>query len=228
MKSLDEQEELPLLYKLANNKSNSRAILPPRPKGPSGPQSHDIRVTNEQIQGLLVQVDSQVSIKPGKQQQFLDLLSKPQEGWGTRIFFTTIIPMLPLVDRSMLVNQSECKGLNVLHNWLNKAKETANAEKFQLDVLSALGALPVDMEALRRVPIGKTVNALAKKDPSANVKTAAAKVVQQWRRNVGMSDAEAKRPRLFSYSKHVLCLYIVKPRTPTAVPAYPIRVCPVV
>lgn len=206
MKSLDEQEELPLLYKLANNKSNSRAIQPPRPKGPSGPQSHDIRVTNEQIQGLLVQVDSQVSIKPGKQQQFLDLLSKPQEGWGTRIFFTTIIPMLPLVDRSMLVNQSEYKGLNVLHNWLNKAKETANAEKFQLDVLSALGALPVDMEALRRVPIGKTVNALAKKDPSANVKAAAAKVVQQWRRNVGMSDAEAKRPRLFSYSKHVLYL----------------------
>ena len=193
MKSLDEKEELPLLYKLANNKANSRVIQPPRPKGP---QSNDIRVTNEQIQGLLVQVDSQVSIKPGKQQQFLDLLSKPQEGWGTRIFFTTIVPMLPLVDRSMLVKQSDYKGLHVLHNWLNKAKETANAEKFQLDVLSALGALPVDMEALKKVPIGKTVNALAKKDTSANVKTAAAKVVQQWRRNVGMSDAEVKRPRL--------------------------------
>lgn len=193
MKNLDEQEELPLFYKLANNKPNSRVIQPSRPKGP---QSHDIKVTTEQIQGLLVQVDGQVTIKPGKQQQFLDLLSKPQEGWGTRIFFTTIVPMLPLSDRDMLVKQSEYKGLVVLHNWLNKAKETANAEKFQLDVLSALGALPVDMDALRKVTIGKTVNGLARKDPSASVKAAAAKVVQQWRKNVGMSDTEAKRPRL--------------------------------
>lgn len=195
MKSLDEQEELPLFYKIASNKVNSKAAPLTKPKAPP---SNDIRVTTEQIQGLLVQVDNQVTIKPGKQQHFLDLLSKPQEGWGTRIFFMTVVSMLPLADRTMLVKHSDFKGLHVLHNWLNKARETANAEKFQLDVLAALGALPVDMEALRKVPIGKTANGLAKKDPSAKVRSAAAAVVQQWRRNVGMPDADVKRARSIS------------------------------
>ena len=195
MKSLDEQEELPLFYKIASNKVNSKAVPFTKPKAPP---SYDIRVTTEQIQGLLVQVVNQGTIKPCKQQHFLDLLSKPQEGWGTRIFFMTVVSMLPLADRTMLVKQSDFKGLHVLHNWLNKAKETPNAEKFQLDVLAALGALPVDMEALRKVPIGKTANGLAKKDPSAKVRSAAAAVVQQWRRNVGMPGADVKRARSIS------------------------------
>ena len=200
MKNLDEKEELPLFYKIADNKLNSKAVPLARPRPAAvSPQDAERQMLMDQINGYLVQVDSQVMIKPGKQQHFVDLMQRPQKGWAVRIFFLTTIAALPLADRTMLVTLADRKGLHVMHTWLKAASErTADAERFQLDVLKTLGALPVDMAALKQVPIGRTVNSLAKKDPSQKVKAAAAKVVQQWRRNVGMADSDAKRTRLLS------------------------------
>ncbi len=195
MKSLDDKEELPLFYKMENNKLNSKAIPPVRAKPAS--LSPELNTLHNQIQGLLTTVDNQVMIKPGKQALFVDLMNRPQMTWAVRIFILTAILALPLADRTMLVTLADRKGLHVLHSWLKSASDKAGeAEKFQLDVLKTLGVLPVDMAALKQVPIGKTVNGLAKRDPSQKVKAAAAKVVQQWRQNVGMADTDAKRPRL--------------------------------
>ena len=202
MKKLDDKEELPLFYKMADNKLNSKAVPAVRPKpAPLTQKQLEIKVLNEQIQALLTQVDQQVMIKPGKQHHFVDLMHRSST-WAGRLLFLTSILALPTNDRAMIVSVAERKGLHVLHNWLKAASERPDPEKFQLDVLKTLAVLPVDMAALKKVPVGKTVNTLAKKDPSQKVKAAAAKVVQQWRRNVGMADSEAKRARLFPNSLH--------------------------
>ena len=197
MKKLDDREELPLFYKMADNKLSSKAVPAFRPKpAPLTQKQLEIKVLNEQIQAMLTQVDQQVMIKPGKQHHFVDLLNRPSISWAGRLLFLTTILALPTTDRATLVCVADRKGLHALHTWLKAASERQDAEKFQLDVLKTLGALPVDMAALKQVPIGKTVNNLAKKDPSHKVKAAATKVVQQWRRNVGMADSDAKRARL--------------------------------
>lgn len=199
MKRLDDKEELPLFYKMADNKLNSKAVPAVRPKpAPLTQKQLEIKVLNEQIQAMLTQVDQQVMIKPGKQHHFVDLMHRPSISWAGRLLFLTSILALPTNDRAMIVSVADRKGLHVLHNWLKAASERQDAEKFQLDVLRTLAVLPVDMAALKKVPIGKTVNTLAKKDASHKVKAAAAEVVQQWRRNVGMADSDAKRARLFS------------------------------
>ena len=197
MKKLDDKEELPLFYKMADNKLNSKAVPPVRKPPPLTQKQLEIKVLNEQIQALLTQVDQQVMIKPGKQHHFVDLMHRPTISWAGRLLFLTSILALPTSDRAMIVSVADRKGLLVLHNWLKAASEQQDAEKFQLDVLKTLAVLPVDMAALKKVPVGKTVNTLAKKDSSQKVKAAAAKVVQQWRRNVGMADSDAKRARLF-------------------------------
>ena len=184
MKSLDDKEELPLFYKIADNKLDSKALPPVRAK--PAPTSQQVEV-NDQLQRLLTTVDGQVMIKPGKQHHFIDLMHRPQMKWAVRIFFLTTITALPTSDKALLVNMAECKGLTILHSWLTLAAErTSDAEKFTLDVLKTLGVLPVDMTALKKVPVGKTVNNLSKKSPSQKVRAAAAKVVLQWRSNVGM------------------------------------------
>ena len=208
MQSLDDKEELPLFYKIADNKLNNKAVPPVRPKLPAiSPQQIETRMLIEQIQAFIINVDNQVMIKPGKQHHFVDLMHRPQMTWAVRLFFLTTIVALPTTDRTMLVTLADRKGLLALHSWLKSATErAAQAEKFQLDVLKALGVLPVDMAALKQVAIGKTVNGLAKRDPSPKVKAAAAKVVQQWRRNVGMADSDAKRARLFSDG--LVCIFV--------------------
>ena len=203
MKKLDDKEELPLFYKMADNKLNSKAVPAVRPKpAPLTQKQLEIKILNEQIQALLTQVDQQVMIKPGKQHHFVDLMHRPMTSWAGRLLFLTSILALPTNDRAVIVSLADRKGLHVLHNWLKTASERPDAEKFQLDVLKTLAVLPVDMAALKKVPVGKTVNTLAKKDPSQKVKAAAAKVVQQWRRNVGMADSDAKRARLFPTPLH--------------------------
>ncbi|DBA65773.1 TPA: hypothetical protein ACH3X2_002813 [Trebouxia sp. C0005] len=197
MKSLDDKEELPLFYKIADNKMNSKAVAPVRPKL-SGAVSlkPEVNTLLEEFQAMLTSVDGKVLIKPSKHQLFVNFLHRPQLTWYLRIFILNCIPELPSADKTMLVTLAERKGLHAFQHWLKLASDrTSDAEKFQLDILKALEALPVDMAALRQVPIGKTVNGLAKKDPSQKVKAAAAKVVQQWRRNVGMNDSDAKRVR---------------------------------
>lgn len=203
MKKLDDKEELPLFYKMADNKLNSKAVAPARPKpAPLTQKQLEIKILNEQIQAMLTQVDQQVMIKPGKQHHFVDLMHRPSISWAGRLLFLTSIVALPTTDRAMIVSVADRKGLHVLHRWLKAASERQDAEKFQLDVLKTLTALPVDMAALKEVTIGKTVNNLAKKDPSQKVKAAAAKVVQQWRRSVGMADSDAKRARLLLNLMH--------------------------
>ena len=210
MKKLDDKEELPLFYKMADNKLNSKAVPAVRPKpAPLTQKQLEIKLLNEQIQTMLTQVDQQVMIKPGKQHHFVELMNRPSMSWAGRLLFLTTILALPTSDRATLVTIADRKGLVVLHSWLRAASERQDAEKFQLDVLKTLGALPVDMAALKKVPIGKTVNSLAKKDPSQKVKAAAAKVVQQWRRNVGMADSDAKRARLLSAGQTALKLYSI-------------------
>ncbi|KAL0034147.1 hypothetical protein WJX77_000222 [Trebouxia sp. C0004] len=197
MKSLDDKEELPLFYKIADNKMNSKAVASVRPKA-SGAVSLKPEVNSllEEFKALLTSVDGKVLIKPSKHQLFVNFLHRPQLTWYLRIFILNCIPDLPSADKTVLVTLAERKGLHAFQNWLKLASDrTSDAEKFQLDILKALEALPVDMAALRQVPIGKTVNGLAKKDPSQKVKAAAAKVVQQWRQNVGMTDNDAKRAR---------------------------------
>ena len=212
MKSLDDKEELPLFYKIADNKVNSKAVAPVRPKL-SGAVSlkPEVNALQEEFNAMLTSVDGKVLIKPSKHQLFVNFLHRPQLTWYMRIFILNCIPGLPSADKTMLVTLAERKGLHAFQHWLKLASDrTSDAEKFQLDILKALEALPVDMAALRQVPIGKTVNGLAKKDPSQKVKAAAAKVVQQWRRNVGMTDNDAKRVRLLSQSTIFLlccCLF---------------------
>ena len=203
MKKLDDKEELPLFYKMADNKLNNKAVPAARPKpAPLSQKQLEIKVLNEQIQALLTQVDQQVMIKPGKQHHFVDLMHRPTISWAGRLLFLTSIIALPTNDRAMIVSVADRKGLHVLHNWLQAASGRQDAEKFQLDVLKTLAVLPVDMAALKTVPVGKTVNTLAKKDSSQKVKAAAAKVVQQWRRNVGMADSDAKRARFLPTPLH--------------------------
>lgn len=203
MKNLDDKEELPLFYKMADNKLNSKAVPSARPKpAPLTQKQLEIKILNEQIQAMLTQVDQQVMIKPGKQHHFVDLMHRPSISWAGRLLFLTSILALPTTDRAMIVSVADRKGLRVLHTWLKAASERQDAEKFQLDVLKTLMALPVDMAGLREVGIGKTVNNLSKKDSSQKVKAAAAKVVQQWRRNVGMADSDAKRARLLLIPMH--------------------------
>lgn len=198
MKSLDDKEELPLFYKITDNRMNSKAVPPVRSKPPAAAAlKPETSTLLEQFQALLINADGKVMIKPGKHQHFVDFLHRPQMIWYLRIFILHCIPTLPAADKTMLVTLADRKGLLALQNWLKLASErTTDAEKFQLDVLKALEVLPVDMAALKQVSIGKTVNGLAKRDPSQKVKVAAAKVVQQWRRNVGMADSDAKRARL--------------------------------
>ena len=211
MKSLDDKEELPLFYKIADNKMNSKAVPPVRPKL-SGAVSlkPEVHALQQEFDAMLTSVDGKVLIKPSKHQMFVNFLHRPQLTWYMRIFILNCIPSLPSADKTMLVTLAERKGLHAFQHWLKLASDrTSDAEKFQLLILKALEALPVDMAALRQVPIGKTVNGLAKKDPSQKVKAAAAKVVQQWRRNVGMTDNDAKRVRLLSQSLILNCIVAV-------------------
>eukprot|EP00884_Botryococcus_braunii_P008408 jgi/Botrbrau1/17569/Bobra.0166s0016.1 len=101
-----------------------------------------------------------------------------------------LLTMINQSHRSTLSALVHSKGLGILEEWLNQARQSDRHVKFVAKILASLKNLPVDLQGLKSCTIGKRVSNLAKKGPP-EYQEAAAALVAAWKKAV---DAEQSGP----------------------------------